>query len=713
MAQSEPWVLGMVNNHNGSVCLLKGDRIVVAIQEERLSRRKRHATHGSQPSLALKYCLDYAGIQPRDLDLVVNSVVGRMKSPVEDVTLNPLLQIPLHGIPVLTVPHHMAHAVSAFATSGFEESAVLVVDGVGSPFEDLSLDEQAAIKNPVPQGSETISLYAASGTSLVPLEKQVVEKGQWLLYQFLRMPRFRSLGAIFSAASWQVFGNYHEAGKVMGLAPYGEPTFPTSDFFDIVDGCFRFKDTVPERFDHYDRWPKRQTEYQNLACSAQVALEEALLHLAARLHDLCPSPNLCYAGGVALNSVANERILREGKFRDMYVIPAAEDSGAAIGAAYYGLWQLTGRNTRRPLGHDAVGRCYSDDEIVQALAKVPKLEVVPSDDVLEQAVDLLVDGKIVGWFQGRSELGPRALGQRSILCDPRSPEAKALLNGRVKHRESFRPFAPVIPLSLAKDWLELEGFPAESPYMLRVIRFREEAKEQVPAVVHVDGTGRLQTVTPEANGRFHDLVQRFYARTGVPVLLNTSFNVMGEPIVETPEDALWCFLSTGIDACVLGDRVVVKEPDYGSILDLYPTLLAPRYCESLLLGNGLSDEDARRASFLSFSVMTPWGRTRQVASANVLPLLALINGKRNGWSLLAALPKEVRPLDERFLIETLERWMKAAQGEALIDGAIPPRAIAETLFNQRISAYDEPTVLRMLVQLRRDSVIDLREGPTP
>lgn len=713
MAQSEPWVLGMVNNHNGSVCLLKGDQIVVAIQEERLSRRKRHATHGSQPSLALKYCLDYAGIQARDLDLVVNSVVGRVNSPIEDVTLNPLLQTSLHRIPVLTITHHMAHAVSAFATSGFEESAVLVVDGVGSPFEDLSEHERAVIKGPVPQGSETISLYAASGTSLVPLEKQVAEKGQWLLYQFLRMPRFRSLGAIFSAASWQIFGNYHEAGKVMGLAPYGRPTFPTEDFFDLVDGCFRFKDTIPERFDHYDRWPKRQAEYQDLSASAQVALEEALLHLASRLHDLCPGPNLCYAGGVALNSVANERILRERDFKDMYVIPAAEDSGTAIGAAYYGLWQLTGRNTRRPLGHDAVGRRYSDDEIGQALARVPKIQAVQGDDVLEQTVDMLVDGKIVGWFQGRSELGPRALGQRSILCDPRSPDAKALLNGRVKHREAFRPFAPVVPLDLAKDWFELEGFPAESPYMLRVIRFREEAKERVPAVMHVDGTGRVQTVTPEANGRFHDLVRRFYARTGVPILLNTSFNVMGEPIVETPEDALWCFLSTGIDACVLGDRVVVKQPDYRSILDLYPTLAAPRYTESLLLGNGLGGEDARRASFLSFSVMTPWGRTRQVASSNVLPILALVDGKRNGWSLLADLPKEVPPLDERFLVETLERWMKAAQGEVLIDGSIPPRAIAETLYNQRISAYDERTAVRLLVQLRRDSVIALREEPTP
>src|SRR5258708_2278718 len=171
MAPSEPWVLGMVNNHNGSVCLLKGGRIVVAIQEERLSRRKRHATHGSLPSLAINYCLDYAGIRPRDLDLVVSSVVGRARSPVEDVTLNPLLQTALNGIPVITIPHHLAHAVSAFATSGFEESAVLVVDGVGSQQEDLSTEEVAAIKHPVEAGAEMISLYAASGTSIVPLEK--------------------------------------------------------------------------------------------------------------------------------------------------------------------------------------------------------------------------------------------------------------------------------------------------------------------------------------------------------------------------------------------------------------------------------------------------------------------------------------------------------------------------------------------------------------
>ncbi|PYQ64331.1 MAG: carbamoyltransferase [Acidobacteria bacterium] len=716
MAQSEPWVLGISNSHNGAVCLLQGDRIVAAVQEERLTRKKRSVTHGAYPSLALNYCLGYAGIQPRDLSLIVNCSTGRVTSQIDDVTLNPLLQATKNKIPVLTVGHHLAHAMSAFAVSGFESSAVLVVDGVGSSQEDLTADERAVIKRQVPEGAETISLYAASGTRLVPLEKHMVEKARWLIYEFLRMPRFRSLGGIFAAAAWQIFANVHEAGKVMGLAPYGRPTLPTSDFFALVDGSFEFSDAVPERFDYTDRWPRRQKEYEDLAASAQAALEDALLYLIDHLRDLCPSEKLCYAGGVALNSVANERILRERGFKDVkdvYIAPAAEDSGVAIGAAYYGLWQLTGRNTCRPLGHDAVGRPYSAAEVSQAIAKTPHIEVEEPDDVISRTVDLLAEGKIVGWFQGRSELGPRALGQRSILCDPRSPDAKALLNGRVKHREAFRPFAPVVPLTLAKDWFDLDGFSAESPYMLRVIRFRDGKAEQVPGVVHVDGTGRLQTVTPEANGRFYELVQRFYEKTGVPVILNTSFNVMGEPIVETPEDALWCFLSTGIDACVLEDKLVFKSPEHGSILDFYPSILASRYTESRLIIDGrLDDEEARQTSFLTFTVNTPWGRTKQVMSANVLPVLALIDGRRNGWSLLESLPKQVKKLDESFLLRALELWRKASQGEVMIDGLGPSIAVVDMLHSQRISGYGEATLTRMLVNLRRSSVIALRQEPS-
>lgn len=566
-----PWVLGISASHNGAVCLLKGDEIVVAIQEERLSRKKRQRIFGAQHSLAMDYCFDYAGIQPRDLSMIVISVQGRLKSSNQDLTLNPLLKVKEYGTPTMAISHHYAHAFSAFATSGFGESAVLVIDGIGSPEEDLSAEEQKVIKNPVEDAWEIISLYSAAGTTITPLEKHVSEGRQWLTTDRTCMPKFRSLGGIFSASAVQIFGGDLEAGKVMGLAPYGRPAYPTSDFFEIVEGRFVFHDKIPARFQHADRWPERQAEYEGLACSAQNALEEALLYLVDHLHDLSPSNNLCYAGGVALNSVANERIIRESKFKNVYIKPAAEDSGPAIGAAYYGLWQLTRKNTRRRLLHDAVGRQYTPSAISTAIAETPATEIIQSTDVISDTVDLLTAGKIVGWFQGRSELGPRALGQRSILCDPRRPDGKEVLNLRVKHREAFRPFAPVIPLEEAANWFEMDGVSPDSGFMLRVCMFKEDKKEQVPAVVHVDGTGRIQTVTREANGRFYDLIKKFQEKTGVPIVLNTSFNIMGMPIIETPQDALLCLLSTGIDYCVLEDTLVKKREHILLGLELAPT----------------------------------------------------------------------------------------------------------------------------------------------
>lgn len=567
---TEPWVLGISASHNGAVCLLKGDEIVVAIQEERLSRRKRHRIFGAQHSLALEYCFDYAGIRPQDLSMIVLCVQGRAKAANQDLTLNPFLQVKENNIPTTIIPHHLAHAVSAFATSGFADSAVLVIDGIGSPAEDLADDERDVIINPTEDGWEIISLYSASGTSVTPLEKHVSEGRQWLTTDRTSMPKFRSLGGIFSAAAVQIFGGDLEAGKVMGLAPYGRSVFPPTDFFDIDDGRFVFSDKIPSLFQHSDRWPKRETEYQDLACSVQNALEVALMYLVGHLRRLCPSNDFCYAGGVALNSVANERIIRESEFKNVYIMPAAEDSGPAIGAAYYGLWQLTRKNTRRRLLHDAVGRPYTPSAISQAIAETPAVEQVGSTNVLGDTVDLMVDGKIVGWFDGRSELGPRALGQRSILCDPRRPDGKEVLNLRVKHREPFRPFAPVIMLEEAAEWFELDGVNPESGFMLRVCPFKEEKKPLVPAVVHVDGTGRIQTVTREANGRFYELVRKFYEKTGVPIVLNTSFNVMGMPIIETPQDALLCLLSTGLDYCVLEDFIVKKRDRILLGLDITP-----------------------------------------------------------------------------------------------------------------------------------------------
>ena len=554
----QPWVLGISASHNGSVCLLHGDEIVVAIQEERLSRYKRHRIFGRGPSLATKYCLDYARLDPAELDLVVLCVQGKTSDEAHDIYLDPFLNLRAHDVPLLTIPHHYGHAFSAFATSGLGESAILIVDGAGSPAADFTTAEKQLLNGHAADAWETISLYYGSGTSIVPLEKHVVDRGAWLTMYDGEMPSFGSLGGMFSAAAQQIFGESTEAGKVMGLASYAEPAFPASDFFDIDRGRFRFKDTVPLRFRHDRRWPNEAREYETLAASVQAALEVALLYLVERLRELCRSDNLCYAGGVALNSIANERLIRESGYQHVYIMPAAEDSGPAVGAAYYGLWQITRDNSQRRLAHDALGRTYSAHEITAALGNGHSVHTVHSADVVSDAVELLCDGKIIGWFDGGAELGPRALGQRSILCDPRRPDGRKILNRRVKMREPFRPFAPAVLLEEAPHWFEFGGTSPESRFMLRVCEVKQDKRDEVPAVVHVDGTGRLQTLTPETNGRFYELVKRFHERTGVPVLLNTSFNRMGQPIVETPNDAIECLLSSGLDCCVFADRIVFK-----------------------------------------------------------------------------------------------------------------------------------------------------------
>ena len=555
-SDTRPWILGISASHNGSVCLLKGDEIVVAIQEERLSRVKRHRIHASDGSLALAYCLSYAGIEPRDLRLTVLCIQGRARDAVHDISRNPLLNVIANQIPTLFVPHHFGHAVSVFATSGFNEAAVVVVDGAGSPITDFTAGEQNVIHGTTDDAWETISLYSASGTSLEPLEKHVVERGAWLTLYDTGMPEFGSLGGMFSAVAQQIFGNPMDAGKVMGLAPYGKPQIPASAFFECSNSVFHFKNIVPQQFKHDERWPARKEDYEVLAASVQSALEDALLHLLRRLRNV--SNSLCYAGGVALNSVANERIINEAGFQNVYIMPAAEDSGPAIGAAYYGLWQLTGHNSQRKLRHDSVGRPYSASCVSATINETPGLKTMNSGNIISETVDLLCDGKVIGWFDGGSELGPRALGQRSILCDPRRPDGKEVLNSRVKKREAFRPFAPAVLLEEAENWFELGDTSRESPFMLRVCKLKAGRKDEVPAIVHIDGTGRLQTVTREANGRFHELVQKFYEKTGVPMILNTSFNMAGQPIVETPADALACLLDTELDCCVFEDRIVFK-----------------------------------------------------------------------------------------------------------------------------------------------------------
>jgi carbamoyltransferase len=664
---SKPWVLGLSASHNGAACLLHGDRIVAAVQEERLIGKKRARLHGARPSLAVRYCLDQGGIVAADLDLVVLCAQTAVHLPENELTANPMLNVQANGIPTLTISHHAGHAVSAFATSGFDEAAVLIVDGMGSPTQDLSDDEKGAVVDPGVVGGETNSIYHAAGTTLKALEKHMVDRGRWLNPPPVgaSMPGFGSLGGFFSAAAAQIFGDSMDAGKVMGLAPYGSPTIEPGEFFEIRDGRFVFFDDVPKRFTTSEPWPNTKRQYEDLACSVQNALEHALLYLVGRVRELCPSRNLVYAGGVALNSVANERIIRETDFDRVYVIPAAEDSGPAIGAAYHGLWHLNGAYSPQAHERDGYGTTYDAGEISAAIDRTPSVVSQDSANAVNVAADLLVDGKIIAWFTGPSELGPRALGQRSILCDPRQLNAKEKLNARVKHREAFRPFAPVIPLEEVENWFDVDGVDPNSPFMLRVMSFREDKRDLVPSVVHVDGTGRVQTVTKAVNGAYYDLVKEFGERTGVPILLNTSLNVMGEPIVETPEDALWCLLLTQLDACVFDGAVVTKKPGYQSLADLYPYILVdPKDIRRPPSGDGLA-----------VSVTTPWGpHMFGLRDETTVAILDLLDGGTKADELFDRIRRELGPMPDTFLIRLfaqLRRWRVISFRETPIEATRP------------------------------------------
>jgi carbamoyltransferase len=504
MSRGGTKILGLAASHNGAACLLRDGKLELAIQEERVTRKKR-ATLDPANFAALQYVL--GDERP---DLVALSPLHDANAAAAKLASHPTLG----KVPCVILSHHRAHAAAALAQSGFDDATVLVIDGAGSRAEDLPDEERTG------EGRETVSIYDGK---LRPLHKRFAPPAEPKWREGM-MP-FTSLGVMYQSVALQIFGHWDAAGKVMALAPYGTPRRPVSDF---LDGELNFFDVDVKG---YQRWPDRADEYAALAAETQQALEFGVLEMAKLARRLGHSDRLCYAGGVALNSVANTRIIREAGFREVFIMPAAEDNGTAIGAACLAMEELP----RFAIDEDATGRIYGNE---------------PSDDTLEQAAELLAAGHSVGWFQGRSEFGPRALGQRSILLDPRIPDGKERLN-RLKGREDFRPFAPAVLAEKAPEWFVESGV---SPFMLQVWHFREEVRARVPAVVHVDGTGRVQTVAQ--HGPFRRLLQMFEARTGVPMLLNTSFNVAGEPIVETPEDARETFREAKLDALVLNDVIL-------------------------------------------------------------------------------------------------------------------------------------------------------------
>ena len=599
--------------HDSAAALIEDGRIVAAAQEERFTRKKHDARF---PRHAIEYCLNTAGVGLGEVDHVafydkpflkferlLETYLAfaprgfrsfSMAIPVwlkEKLFQKALLKKELRRYApdydwagrLLFAEHHQSHAASAFFPSPFEEAAVLTMDGVG---------EWA-----------TTSVGFGKGATL----------------QMRREIHFpHSLGLLYSAfTAYLGFKVNSGEYKVMGLAPYGAPRYTRAildhvidvkkdgsfrldlSYFDYCTGLRMTNDRFEALFGGPPRGPdERLTQrHMDLAASIQAATEEVVLRLTGALARETGAENLCLAGGVALNCVANGKVLREGRFKRLWIQPAAGDAGGALGAALCA-YHLFREQPRQPIEPDAMNGAYlgprfGQPDVEARLARVgARFSTLPDDRLIEVTVGALAAGRAVGWFQGRMEFGPRALGARSILGDPRSPTMQSALNLKVKYRESFRPFAPSVLREDVADWFELDR---DSPYMLLVADVRKEhrremtAEEQglwgieklhvrrsgIPAVTHVDYSARIQTVHRETNPRYHALLSAFKARTGCPILVNTSFNVRGEPIVCTPEDAFRCFMGTEIEVLVIENCYLTRERQDPTLRLDYKTAFTP------------------------------------------------------------------------------------------------------------------------------------------
>jgi carbamoyltransferase len=575
MGPSPTYVLGVnAYDHDVSAALLRDGAVVVAVSKERITRVKHDTGFYADP---VAYCLLAEGITLDDVAVVVrNSYLlpvgelerqlrtradSRLFTPEDRARAERSVLFGAGPPKVVDVSHHLAHAYAAFACSPFERGAVMVVDGVGSLRADVLEDVPPHCEAP-PQARESESWYAFEGKRLRTVRKIWMPPPRGLVNDdFLTM---EGLGALYSRVSSYVFGHWNRCGEVMGLAPYGRPGLAPLAWLEgeelrmrpwddaMAHPCEGLGDEAWARSPHRRHW-------EDLARRMQEDTEEVLLGRARHLHREVGAPALALAGGVALNCVANGRLREEGPFEEVFVQPAAGDDGIALGCALYGWLEVLGRERTWVLRDAALGMPYGEEHLRAAVAAAPaRLGCARSRpaDVVEAVADLLTAGRVVGWFQGGSEFGPRALGRRSILADPRRTSMRDHVNAHVKHRQAFRPFAPAIPREDAGAWFE--GL-RDSPFMLQAARVRSGKRERIPAVVHVDGSARVQTVERATNPRFHALLRAFERRTGVPVLLNTSFNDRGEPLVETPGDALATFLATELDALALGDHLLRKR----------------------------------------------------------------------------------------------------------------------------------------------------------
>lgn len=554
------YVLGTGLSHNGSAVLLKDGRVCVGIEKERITRRKHD---GGNDSDAVRYCLEAEGITLADLTLIVQS--ANFDVPPRDRFLGPRPFAGTSHPPLVTISHHLAHAWSAAGTSPFDSCAILVVDGCGSPLEQCTDLAGAILPNAdltAPDAAmwcEKDSFYHFDSRRMTALVKDFSPLDT--ATDALRMQTTRhSIGGFYSAVSHYVFGNLDDVGKLMGLAPYGRPGAVGRTAFEVRDGRIfvttDWKAVLDRPASGYQAFRADFQYYADIAFWAQREVEGAIAALFRDRLALFPAGQVCYAGGVALNAVANARLLNDDVVRQLYMEPAAGDNGIALGCAYHGWIEVLGRDKVAHDGSTCFGRTYGPAAIEAALAGAPAdWQITRPEALAEQVAALLAEGKTVGWFQGGSEFGPRALGRRSILAHPGIPGIGDHINADIKFREDFRPFAPAILPEHAAACFESGR---DSPYMILVDRTRPEHAEALRNVTHVDGTARVQTVDRGWNPDFAALIAAFHARTGIPALLNTSFNRRGMPMVERPEEAVALFAETALDALALQDVLVTK-----------------------------------------------------------------------------------------------------------------------------------------------------------
>lgn len=547
--------------HDSSACIVRDGEVLFAIAEERLSRVKHDARY---PALAVRACLEFAGVRAGDIDYVCQGWSPPRAAFLHDLSCFATGKQPADSRAILNttrhfvsmwhqrsgenrfrqafgsakrslrfVDHHLAHAISAYAFSGFDDAAVLILDGRGS--------------------WEATSLWRG-------------RDGQ--LEHVWTVPWPNSLGLFYAQFTGYLgFAPYSDEWKVMGLAPYGEPGVDLRPFIGLGGDRYRVatrlligRDSVSNAAIEARLGPKRapeseiETRHKNIAFAVQDACEQAMLKLAAGAVAATKCRNLCLAGGVALNSKANGKILTSGLVDRLFVQPAAGDDGVCLGAALAPYLDSGGKLPVRQMRHAYFGPESCDPEIEKALATY-KIRSTRVADSAKTAADLLASGKILGWFQGRMEFGPRALGSRSILADPRDPEMNAKVNNAVKFREWWRPFAPSMIAEAAAEYIESAN---DSPFMVLTAQVKPEKRSVIPSVTHVDGSARPQTVERDVNPLYWRLIHEFGLRTGVPVIMNTSFNLRGEPIVCTPTDAIRTFFSSGMDALMIGNFLVEK-----------------------------------------------------------------------------------------------------------------------------------------------------------